>query len=812
MTPLLGRPAVVVHLRRRRRPGRGQGRRAAAAADRDHPAGRAGHRPRADPAARRPTAIAPDMVMGHSLGEYGALVAAGALTFEAALEAVSARGREMASLSMDDNGAMAAVFGPLAEIERIVAEADGYVVIANINSNSQAVIGGRHRRGRAGRRARSTPPASTRSGSRSATPSTPRSWRRPSVPLVDALRRLDVRAPQVPIVANVTGEFYPTGADAEHDARLPRPAGRLARAVRQGPAHPLRRRRPGLRRGRPEEGAARLRRGRPRREHDDVLALFTNHPKLGDDAAFNQALCGLYAAGLGLADRARRPRHRPAAAPRRPPAPATARRPAAPPARSASTAPSARARRCASTARLERAAAPSPSRAERGRRLPPRPAAGAGPPAAPRAGGHHRRRRSGCPASRRSSTTTTSPRSSTASSSSTASRSRVRDRMVDMRITRLVKSESGAPASRPSTTRPTSSSWPARTRRSTSWSSSASTRPATRRSTTPPGWPSAAASTPCATPGSRWSCATRPPPSAPSCPTAGACPRRCATTPASSSPPPSPGYESFVEAVEDYALDRGRREQILALEGLRARMAERRRRPRRGRPAARRAARDRSRREPYEFDRRFLFRVLSMGHSQFAELIGARGPNTQVNAACASTTQALSLAEDWIRSGRCRRVVVVSADDATGDAAAAAGSAPASSPPGRPPPTSGVEDAATPFDRAPARHDHRDGRGRLRRRVRRGGPRARHPAHLRGARRGHRQQRLPRHPARRRAHRRRHGGRRRRGRAPRRRPRDDRRRRRCSSPTRPTPRPAAAAPRRRSTRCAASSAPRPTRS
>ena len=56
----------------------------------------------------------------------------------------------------------------------------------------------------------------------------------------------------------------------------------------------------------------------------------------------------------------------------------------------------------------------------------------------------------------------------------------------------------------------------------------------------------------------------------------------------------------------------------------------------------------------YTFDRRFLFRVLSMGHSQFAELIGARGPNTQVNAACASTTQAVALAEDWIRAGRCR--------------------------------------------------------------------------------------------------------------------------------------------------------------
>ena len=32
----------------------------------------------------------------------------------------------------------------------------------------------------------------------------------------------------------------------------------------------------------------------------DVLALFTNHPKQGDVTSFNQALCGLYAAGLGV--------------------------------------------------------------------------------------------------------------------------------------------------------------------------------------------------------------------------------------------------------------------------------------------------------------------------------------------------------------------------------------------------------------------------------------------------------------------------------------------------------------------------------
>ena len=101
---------------------------------------------------------------------------------------------------------------------------------------------------------------------------------------------------------------------------------------------------------------------------------------------------------------------------------------------------------------------------------------------------------------------------------------------------------------------------------------------------------------------------------------------------------------------------------------------------------------------PYQFDRRFLFRTLAMGHSQFAEIIGARGPNTQVNAACASTTQAISIAEDWIRSGRAKRVVIVSADDATGPhllpwvtAGFLATGAAATD--------ERVEDAATPFDR-----------------------------------------------------------------------------------------------------------------
>ncbi|MDH4017123.1 MAG: beta-ketoacyl synthase, partial [Actinomycetota bacterium] len=127
-----------------------------------------------------------------------------------------------------------------------------------------------------------------------------------------------------------------------------------------------------------------------------------------------------------------------------------------------------------------------------------------------------------------------------------------------------------------------------------------------------------------------------------------------------------PGYGEFAADIEKYMADRGRREQLLALEAVRARMTG-------VEPAAaevdRRIAELRHLLdvEGFEYDRRFIFRCLAMGHSQFAELIGARGPNTQINAACASTTQATALAEDWIRAGRCRRVVVVSADDVTSD-------------------------------------------------------------------------------------------------------------------------------------------------
>ena len=44
--------------------------------------------------------------------------------------------------------------------------------------------------------------------------------------------------------------------------------------------------------------------------------------------------------------------------------------------------------------------------------------------------------------------------------------------------------------------------------------------------------------------------------------------------------------------------------------------------------------------------------MLCLGNAQLAQVIGARGPNAQTNAACAGTTQAVAMAQDLLSSGR----------------------------------------------------------------------------------------------------------------------------------------------------------------
>ncbi|MGH9199348.1 MAG: ACP S-malonyltransferase, partial [Acidimicrobiia bacterium] len=87
--------------------------------------------------------LSPDVVVGHSLGEYAALVVAGVLTFEDALSLVSVRGKGMAAAGKRNPGGMAAVIGLEPEkIEKICADL-GDVWVANFNSPSQTVISGR---------------------------------------------------------------------------------------------------------------------------------------------------------------------------------------------------------------------------------------------------------------------------------------------------------------------------------------------------------------------------------------------------------------------------------------------------------------------------------------------------------------------------------------------------------------------------------------------------------------------------------------------------------------------------------------------
>ena len=69
----------------------------------------------------------------------------------------------------------------------------------------------------------------------------------------------------------------------------------------------------------------------------------------------------------------------------------------------------------------------------------------------------------------------------------------------------------------------------------------------------------------------------------------------------------------------------------------------------------------------YEFDRKFLFRVLVLGNGQLAQIVKARGPNMQTNAACAGATQAVALAYDMIQVGRAERIIIIAGDNASSD-------------------------------------------------------------------------------------------------------------------------------------------------
>ncbi|MFO7683800.1 MAG: acyltransferase domain-containing protein, partial [Chloroflexota bacterium] len=595
----------------------------------------------------------PDIVMGHSLGEYAALIAAGVMPFADALEATAARGGEMASLDLDDNGKMAAVLAPFDVVEQVLGSVDGYAVPANINSHSQCVFGGASpaveqavaKFEAAGYKAM-TIPVSHAFHTEIIAPA--------GVPLRKVLDRLTIREPKLPIVANVTGGMYPTTATAIKDM-LQKQVSSPVQWV-QG-LHTLYDY--GVRLF-VEVGPKRALHGFTRdvfAGQDDVAALLTNHPKQGALPTFNQALCGLYAAGyMGEGEQLTVNSEQ----------------------LTVNSKLSAREEKMDGnnatptnldtlsqllTQALQHANLQSPilrqaqdrsSNPPYDRNAPPAGSVvisgtGLGLPGAEKA----------------------------VMDPDNALRilrgeqfvdlipERFREKMVNKRVTRLVKDDNGngrfVTIDDPAEViklagRPGSFDLAAEygvddklveALDVTTQLAMAAGLDALREAGIP-----LVQTYKTATTGKQLPQDWKLPP---------ALQDETGVIFASA----FPGGDRFADEFTRYYTFINRVAQVEMLEDLRRHTTDHNTLAELNRRVG--ELREALEREPYAFDRRFLFRILAMGHSQFAQYIGARGPNTQVNAACASTAQGVAIAEDWIRNGRCRRVIVIGADDVTGD-------------------------------------------------------------------------------------------------------------------------------------------------
>lgn len=146
-------------------------------------------------------------VAGHSLGEFSALVAVGALPFADAVRAVRARGGFMQEAVAEGEGAMAAVLGmdaaAITDVVTKTSTAAAYVAVANYNGPEQTVIGG----SKAGVEAATV--ALKAAGAKRVMPlpvSAPFhcALMKPVQPrLDDVLAKITVAAPRVPVIANV---------------------------------------------------------------------------------------------------------------------------------------------------------------------------------------------------------------------------------------------------------------------------------------------------------------------------------------------------------------------------------------------------------------------------------------------------------------------------------------------------------------------------------------------------------------------------------------------------------------------------------
>ncbi len=160
--------------------------------------------------------IKPDVVMGHSLGEYAAAVAAGIFDFENGLKAVCTRGKVMSEIRVEDNGKMASIAAPVEKVEPELSRVNGYVAVANKNCPTQTVIAG------ASKSIDEAIEMFTNMGIQAVQIPVSHAFHsaiiQPAVPQYRAfLDTLTFHSPKMPITTNVTAEFYPNDPEKIKD-------------------------------------------------------------------------------------------------------------------------------------------------------------------------------------------------------------------------------------------------------------------------------------------------------------------------------------------------------------------------------------------------------------------------------------------------------------------------------------------------------------------------------------------------------------------------------------------------------------------
>ena len=151
--------------------------------------------------------ITPDFTAGHSLGEYSALVSAGAISFQDALKVVKLRGEEMQKAGEENPGTMAAIVGLVAEdVVKACTEGEtaGIVQCANFNSPKQTVISGSIDGVRKGMRVSQTMGAKIAKELVVSGAFHSPLMKSAVEPLRKVLNTIEIKAPTVEVVTNVT--------------------------------------------------------------------------------------------------------------------------------------------------------------------------------------------------------------------------------------------------------------------------------------------------------------------------------------------------------------------------------------------------------------------------------------------------------------------------------------------------------------------------------------------------------------------------------------------------------------------------------